>query len=614
MKSQIIYFVFIIFVSSPIVAIDIDFSVGGYKVKSEEINDNVKYERRTSIEIEAEQQKNKQKEEREKIFQEQPWRKIAFKTDEIVNSDYVNTSSNTVVITVPDWEKAKKDNIDDDRIIMKNYRLNLMLFPGDKYHATKDGKNGIKMSNYLSAYKRRDELLERYSKETRFKKDNDRDGLSYYEEVNVTNINLKLEEGDKHIFVSTDYRKRDSDYDGLSDFDEIRGTHGFVTDPIDPDTDNDGIPDGADKSPLAKCKSNDPNKMPPEWIEYVAGEDNEKARLLIASKGDPDGDGLTNEQEKMFSTDPFTPDKEEVIYFPQKPLLRYDGNGAYIGKINIYLNRKEAAICELHTSYDGTGTPENMDDFEIKHVSSVPVGWKPSPLKKLFNRNRFKTKSLYAVIQPKTIHSFLLIYKGDDNLNMFGGEDVIITIREPGANPDHPEYPKSPFFHKYVKISHNKPDFRWKDISYFPPSPKLLYPTNDYIFSCVTNQIYRSEPLPQKYIEKGWYSILRVCPSFNLTPKTDPNKIKNPWTENPRALPEDKNEYNKQRDKYERNAYLWFYEIWDPKFREPVVYTDIRVMFKEDRISEDHPLVFKGDTEEEILEEIEKRYKGTLIR
>ena len=107
---------------------------------------------------------------------------------------------------------------------------------------------------------------------------------------------------------------------------------------------------------------------------------------------------------------------------------------------------------------------------------------------------------------------------------------------------------------------------------------------------------------------------MRVCPSFNLTPKTDPNKIKNPWTENPRALPEDKNEYNKQRDKYERNAYLWFYEIWDPKYREPVVYTDIRVMFKEDRISEDHPLVFKGDTEEEILEEIEKRYKGTLIK
>lgn len=598
-------------------AVDIDFSSGGYNVKKEEIKDKIKYEHRSTEEIEADLQEakdEKKQTELEKIFAKQPWRKIIFKRDNIVTGDFVNASSNSLIITVLDRERIKRDNVKDPETIRKNYSLNLMLFPGDKFHETNDGKNGIKMSNYVSAYRKRDELLKKFSLQERFKNDIDKDGLTYYEEVNVTNIVLKLEEADKNVYVSTNYRNRDSDGDGISDFDEIRGTKGCVTDPIDPDTDDDGIPDGADKSPLIKCKSANKKLMPQEWVDYLSNGDENKDKKLSPAAGDPDEDGLTNEQEKIFSTDPLTPDQDDVIFYPKKPLMRYNGKGAYIGILNIYLKRDVSAICELYTSYDDYGQPENLENFEIKHISSRPIGWKPSATKKLFNKHQFTTKYLSADIQPKTIYSFLLIYKGNDNLNVFGGRSIKISVREPGKNPEYPKYPKAPFFNSSAAIQHNRPDFRWSKSAYFPPSPDLIYPTNDFIFSCVTNEIYKCEHLPDKYLKKKWYSILRICPSFNLTPSLDPNKINNPWTEPPKSLPKDQKEYLSQKDKYERNAYLWYYEIVDPDYNDPVVYSDIRIMFKEDRISEDHPLVFKGNTEKEILEEIEKRYEGTVVK
>lgn len=83
-------------------------------------------------------------------------------------------------------------------------------------------------------------------------------------------------------FGSTHPRKADSDEDGLTDPDEIN-IHG--TDPNNPDTDGDGMPDGWEVD-----HSLDP--------------------LLDDAAGDLDGDGLSNYEEYLNGSDPFNADTD----------------------------------------------------------------------------------------------------------------------------------------------------------------------------------------------------------------------------------------------------------------------------------------------------------------
>jgi len=110
----------------------------------------------------------------------------------------------------------------------------------------------------------------------------------------------------------------DQDGDGLLNSEETAaGVDGYVTDPLDPDTDNDGLDDGdelaAGTNPLDA--DTDEDGMPDGYetgngLDPTRGDSNE----------DPDGDGLSNSEEYLYSTDPqnidtdgdeYT-DKEEV--------------------------------------------------------------------------------------------------------------------------------------------------------------------------------------------------------------------------------------------------------------------------------------------------------------
>ncbi len=79
--------------------------------------------------------------------------------------------------------------------------------------------------------------------------------------------------------------RADTDDDGLSDYDEINGTYGYVTDPCDPNSDGDIMPDG--------------------WeVHYGLNP------TIDNSSSNPDNDGLTNEQEYLLGTEPDNADSD----------------------------------------------------------------------------------------------------------------------------------------------------------------------------------------------------------------------------------------------------------------------------------------------------------------
>ena len=88
----------------------------------------------------------------------------------------------------------------------------------------------------------------------------------------------------------------DFDQDGISNIDEVEPPLPLLgsdaTDPLDPDTDHDGLPDGYERS-----HDLDPND------DGSADPDN-------GPNGDPDGDGLTNAQELAFGTAPNIADSD----------------------------------------------------------------------------------------------------------------------------------------------------------------------------------------------------------------------------------------------------------------------------------------------------------------
>ena len=598
----------------PVTAVDIDFSTGGYNVKKEEIKDKIKYEKRTSNEIEVERLKikeEKKKAEAEKIMEKQPWRKILFENKKIVNGDYVNKTSNSVVVAVLDRERMKKDGVKNSEANRKKYCLNLLLLPGDKYHEVNSKSNGFRLATYEWAHKKREQLIKKHELNLILALDEDKDGLSFYEESCGTNILLKLEEGDKEIWATTDINTKDTDQDGLSDFEEIKGIKGFVTDPLDSDTDKDGIPDGVDSNPLIKCKSSDPSLMPQEWIEYLSKGDQEKANLLRLAKGDPDGDGITNEQEMIFSTDPLEAEQEKAIVYPKQLLLRYDGKGAYSCVINVFFDRDEPANCLLWTDSDGFGNRMNIENLKIKHLSSSPLGWKPSPLKKIFSQYKLKTRYMAARIEPKTIHRFKIIYEPSDTSHLYY-EHIHVSLCDLGTNPDDRDGFMYPFFKTNVRIDQNYFNPGISSINnknYYPKPPELLYPPDDFIYETFTNNFFVYQDISEKYKNMKWQCALKILPSRILKPNDGGIGFKNLY-----SLPNNKKEAIAKINDFNKNTCLWFLALTDPVFNHCMVYSDIRIMFKKDKITEDHPLVFKGNTEEEILEEIEKRYKGTVIK
>lgn len=98
-----------------------------------------------------------------------------------------------------------------------------------------------------------------------------------------------LANADEYI-RETNPQVRDSDGDGLEDGDEVLGTAGWITDPINEDTDDDGVLDGSDGSPLDP--TTDQASAPPEPTvmlstnQAVLNADNPQATIVVTNGGE----------------------------------------------------------------------------------------------------------------------------------------------------------------------------------------------------------------------------------------------------------------------------------------------------------------------------------------
>lgn len=153
--------------------------------------------------------------------------------------------------------------------------------------------------------------------------DTDGDGLSDGAEVNTYHTNPTrtdtdgdgLADGLEVNTLMTDPTLTDSDSDGLSDYYEVNldgnpnnYTPGTDSDPNDPDTDNDGLFDGAEIIAGTGLFDNDSdNDGLLDGFEVSYGFN----PLVGGEQGqDPDGDGLTNLQEQTHSTNPLLADTD----------------------------------------------------------------------------------------------------------------------------------------------------------------------------------------------------------------------------------------------------------------------------------------------------------------
>ena len=134
-------------------------------------------------------------------------------------------------------------------------------------------------------------------------------------------------ENEDEIEAGTDLDNPDSDGDGILDGTEVHGEN--PTDPADPDTDDDGLCDGpatiegvcVEGEDLDADGSQDEGETDPSEADTDAGGVDDGTEVFEDGTdplyggddrgGDPDGDGLTNEEEADLGTDPLDPDTDD---------------------------------------------------------------------------------------------------------------------------------------------------------------------------------------------------------------------------------------------------------------------------------------------------------------
>ena len=595
-------------------AVEVDFSDGGYKIKSEERKDKEKYERREPkivaedferkrLEAKEKADQRRLKSEYEKSLISRPFKKIVFYDGGVVTNDFVNTTSNRLMITVVDWEKAKLHGINKRDAISKKYLLKLMLLPGDKYLEMNDGNNGMRLPMYLQAKKLCQEANDHLNGE-KFRNLKEYNNMALMDTWRQYDINIKLEDGERNIsFVPMSF-SLDADSDGIDDFDEINGVNGFVTDPTNPDTDRDGIPDKEDKNPLVKCQSQAPDLMPYEWAEYSSKGDAGKIEILLPASADPDNDGLANDQEKILHTDPLVKNEEKLIVFPKKQLIKSKDSGT----INVYLNCDFPVVLRVYTASSLTGFKDYYP--KVYESEATPLGWRPSPFAKLFNKRRTRSKTGYYITadaQPKTIYSFTVnttdnVYDDRVNVAAYKRDEY-----QDGKSVGRIGY-ECLYLRKYRDYS------PWPNNDFWPDSPVLISPQNDELFTNLSTVVYKYSNFQEKHKEWNRFGIFFTkfpkfspCGQTAYTYDMDINYYLNKSKELCLSNNYDITEIDDPQKFKDEETLLCYFMFYDPFFGVPALRSETRVIFKENRVRKDNPFVFEGSTVKAIKEEIVKK-------
>ena len=142
---------------------------------------------------------------------------------------------------------------------------------------------------------------------------------------------VEFEAGNDPLDASDD----DSDGDGLTDAQESL----LGTDPLNPDTDGDGLTDGFEVNETGSDPLNPDTDGGgiPDGVEFEAG-----GNPLDEGDDDADGDGLSNEEEDALGTDPLNPDT--------------DGDGLTDG-----FEVTETGSDPLNPDTDGGGIPDGVE-------------------------------------------------------------------------------------------------------------------------------------------------------------------------------------------------------------------------------------------------------------
>ena len=189
----------------------------------------------------------------------------------------------------------------------------------------------------------------------------------------------------------------DSDGDGLADHKEKR----YGTDPLDPDTDNDGYLDGVEVArgynPTGSGKlADNPNIISDQEIT---------AEDIVQ---DSDGDGLTDKEEEVVGTDPLNPDT--------------DGDGKLDGEEIVHGTDPLNSDADDTISYDEpTESGEIKEDiFKVKEVKNVPATSTDSTST---TATTTATTTNQIQIQGKGIpNSFVTLY-------IYSEEPTIVTVK-----------------------------------------------------------------------------------------------------------------------------------------------------------------------------------------
>lgn len=242
--------------------------------------------------------------------------------------------------------------------------------------------------------------------------DSDGDGVSNGQEGQMgTDPGNADSDGDgvsdgQEMQQGTDPNNPDTDGDGLSDGEE--GTSGEEgeegepgeTDPMDYDSDNDGLPDGWEQeNDLDPMDPSDANADPDgdgltNQEEFEHGTD--------PNDGDSDDDGLTDSEEVEMGTNPNDPDTDHdgmddgidpdpLVYTPRFKtdivLEKINGIGSNDPAFeNIELRKGETMTLTVYFGlYDDVGTPE----FPEYGIKETPDTWGPVNITVYFNQTSY---------------------------------------------------------------------------------------------------------------------------------------------------------------------------------------------------------------------------------
>ncbi|MBP5626970.1 hypothetical protein J6X96_02240 [bacterium] len=524
------------------------------------------------------------KEQWEEETKKNPWKKWVFHKG-IVTNDFINSSSNVVVITFLDYEGAARDNIKDINVIREKYKLCCVLHPGDKYIETRDGKNGVRLASYLQIHEYCDDAKKYYGLKY-MDGDLDGDGIPSWDEVKGRNIVIKYKNCSSNLFVITKMGMKDTDMDGIDDNDEIFGKNGFVTDPTNPDTDGDSILDGADKYPTYSCESTDSKLMPVEWAEYWSRGAKDLYEKLLIADADPDGDGFTNKEEKRIDLNPTVADKETIIIFPKNPRLRNISGERYEGYFNVLINTN--IMSYLQTSID-LWDSEIMSSLHIKYLDSEPLRSKVFKGKNLYSMNLLDRKkdSLFAHVQPMAVHKFKFVFSKD---GPFSDINVNISCKIPFLYENEKNY---------KEICSKNISFKTCYSKFFKPEepkiPKLLYPKPDQYF-------IEDKSVPCKWerdMESFWRGHPEICymPCYDVFPDNKCSSFKYHFSFNEIVGSMVCYAWDLatiKLDKYEFTT--WAYGSCLSYFNNITVISDYIPVFRTRRLTLDSTFVFKPDT------------------